>query len=72
MPAGLSPGPADTAPKAPRRECAYCPTPTADCCVRTQSSEANSSRHVYAHKACAARAGVTPLYEFTDDQEASR
>ncbi|WP_282698302.1 hypothetical protein [Streptomyces sp. CC208A] len=50
------------------RACTYCPRPDADTCVRTQRPEYGGG-HIYAHRACAAERGVTPLYVF--DTEAA-
>ncbi|MFJ2783837.1 MULTISPECIES: hypothetical protein [unclassified Streptomyces] len=43
--------------------------PEADACVRIQRTAYGSGAHIYAHKGCAAKAGVFPLYEFTDGRE---
>ncbi|MET8506813.1 hypothetical protein ABZV60_19475 [Streptomyces sp. NPDC004787] len=43
------------------RHCAYCTEAGADCCVRVHPD----GGHVYAHRGCAARRGVKPMYVFT-------
>ncbi|MEU7293319.1 hypothetical protein AB0A76_08965 [Streptomyces exfoliatus] len=52
------------------RACTYCLEPDADACVRTQPDEAGGA-HVYAHRKCAAKRGVSPLYVFTDESSRS-
>ncbi|MCB5166036.1 hypothetical protein LG634_14470 [Streptomyces bambusae] len=49
------------------RPCAYCPKSGADVCVRTHpASEHGAAPHLYAHRACALRVGVSPVYGFAD------
>lgn len=52
------------------RACTYCPESDADACVRTLGEEAGGA-HIYAHKKCAAKRGVAPLYVFTDESSRS-
>ncbi|WP_331445887.1 hypothetical protein [Streptomyces xanthochromogenes] len=44
------------------RSCTYCLEPGADCCVAETSRASGSPDPVYAHRRCAARKGVKPLY----------
>jgi hypothetical protein len=46
-----------------RRECAYCPEPGADVCVRQHTSASGPGLSVYAHRACAEVRNVPVLYE---------
>lgn len=48
------------------RQCAYCPAPSADVCVRMQVSSSGAGTAVYAHEACAQDRGVPVLYRCTD------
>ncbi len=48
--------------KPPVRHCTYCPEPEANACVRT-----TDGAHIYAHKDCARKRNVVPLYVFTDE-----
>jgi hypothetical protein len=45
-----------------QRECAYCPEPGADVCVRQHGSASGPGLAVYAHRACAEQRGVDVLY----------
>lgn len=45
-----------------RRECAYCPEPGADVCVRAVAAASGPDVHVYAHQTCAERRKVGWLY----------
>lgn len=47
------------------RSCTYCLEPGADCCVREIPRSGGSPDPVYAHRRCAVRAGVKPLYVLT-------
>ncbi|MFE5514928.1 hypothetical protein ACFQ9J_30795 [Streptomyces sp. NPDC056529] len=50
------------------RDCAYCPEPGADACVRVTAPEAGSV-HVFAHRKCARDRGVSWWYVITDADE---
>ncbi|MEW2636072.1 hypothetical protein AB0903_31630 [Streptomyces sp. NPDC048389] len=45
-----------------QRECAYCPEPGADVCVRQHGSASGSGLSVYAHRGCAEERRVPVLY----------
>jgi hypothetical protein len=43
--------------------CTYCPESGADVCVRSVATSSGPDRPVYAHRSCAEKRGVRPLYE---------
>lgn len=43
-------------------DCAYCPEPGADVCVRVHVTSSGSGLSVYAHEECAAERGTPVLY----------
>jgi hypothetical protein len=44
------------------RECAYCPEPGADVCVREHGAASGAGLSVYAHRSCAKERNVPVLY----------
>jgi hypothetical protein len=48
------------------RPCTYCPDDGADVCVRTVATSSGPDRPVFAHRKCAKRHGIRPLYEIID------
>ncbi|WP_406730867.1 hypothetical protein [Streptomyces sp. NBC_01794] len=52
------------------RDCAHCPQPGADVCIRVHGSESGGSGFaVYAHRTCAITASDTILYTVVDPTE---
>lgn len=52
------------------RECAHCPEPDADVCIRIYGSDSGGSGiAIHAHRACAEAHGDTVLYAVTSSAE---
>lgn len=45
-----------------RRDCAYCPKPNPDVCVRQHDAASGSGLSVFAHRECAEQRNVPVLY----------
>ncbi|MEU1278635.1 hypothetical protein [Streptomyces sp. NPDC005805] len=50
------------------RECAYCPRPGADVCIRVRAVSNGNGYSIYAHTACAQRRGVPLLYRVLEPE----
>lgn len=51
------------------RPCVYCTNQGADVCVREAKDADGTVRHVFAHRACAEKRGIRPLYAVLEPTE---